>query len=53
MGICISGHIAFRAANEPRRRGRACFYREDTKSVAAKGMHDDTLDRMREIKAKC
>ena len=53
MGICIGGHLAFRAAMNPGVEAAACFYATDIhKRSLAKGMHDDTLDRMREIKGE-
>ena len=53
IGICIGGHLAFRAAMNPDVRAAACFYATDIhKRSLAKGMNDDTLDRMREIKAE-
>ena len=49
MGICIGGHLAFRAALNPDVRAAACFYATDihTRSLG-RGMCDDTLDRMGE-----
>ena len=53
MGICIGGHLAFRAAMNPGVEAGACFYATDIhKRSLAKGMHDDTLDRMREIRGE-
>jgi len=53
MGICIGGHLAFRAAMNADVEAAACFYATDIhKRSLAKGMHDDTLDRMREIKGE-
>ncbi len=50
MGICIGGHLAFRAAMNPDVRAAACFYATDIhKRSLGKGMNDDTLDRMGEI----
>jgi len=50
MGICIGGHLAFRAAMNPDVRATACFYATDIhKRGLGKGMSDDTLDRMGEI----
>ena len=50
MGICIGGHLAFRAALNPDVRAAACFYATDihTRSLG-RGRKDDTLDRMAEI----
>jgi carboxymethylenebutenolidase len=53
IGICIGGHLAFRAAMNPDVRAAACFYATDIhKRSLAKGMNDDTLDRMKEIKGE-
>lgn len=53
MGICIGGHLAFRAAMNPGVEAAACFYATDIhKRSLARGMHDDTLDRMREIRGE-
>ena len=50
MGICIGGHLAFRAAMQPDVLGAACFYATDihTRSLG-QGLHDDSLDRIGEI----
>ena len=50
MGICIGGHLAFRAAMNPGVRATACFYATDIhqRSLGA-GMNDNTLDRVPEI----
>lgn len=53
MGICIGGHLAFRAAMNPDVRAGVCFYATDIhKRSLARGMNDDTLDRMGEIRAE-
>lgn len=53
MGICIGGHLAFRAAMNPEVSAGACFYATDIhKRSLGKGMSDDTLDWMGEIKAE-
>ena len=50
MGICLGGHLAFRAAMNPDVRAGACLYATDIhKRSLGKGMNDDTLDRMGEI----
>jgi carboxymethylenebutenolidase len=50
MGICIGGHLAFRAAMNPDVRAAVCFYATDIhKRSLGKGMNDDTLDRIGEI----
>lgn len=47
MGICIGGHLAFRAAMNPDVLAAACFYATDIhKRGLGKGMNDDSLDRM-------
>lgn len=51
MGVCLGGHLAFRAAMNPEVRAAACFYATDIhKRSLGKGMHDDSLDRLGEIK---
>jgi carboxymethylenebutenolidase len=53
IGICIGGHLAFRAAMNEGVRAAACFYATDIhKRSLGKGMQDNTLDRMRELKAE-
>jgi carboxymethylenebutenolidase len=53
MGICIGGHLAFRAAMNPEVLAGVCCYATDIhKRGLGKGMHDDSLDRMREIKGE-
>src|SRR5437867_4250138 len=50
MGICIGGHLAFRAAMNPGVRAAACFYATDIhKRGLGPGMNDNTLDRIPEI----
>ena len=50
VGICIGGHLAFRAAMQPDVLAAACFYATDihTRSLG-QGLHDDSLDRIGEI----
>lgn len=50
IGICIGGHLAFRAAMQPDVSAAACFYATDihTRSLG-QGLCDDSLDRIREI----
>ncbi len=50
MGICIGGHLAFRAAMNPGVLATTCFYATDIhqRSLGA-GMADNTLDRIPEI----
>lgn len=53
MGICIGGHLAFRAAMNPAVLAGACFYATDIhKRSLGKGMRDNTLERAREIQAE-
>src|SRR4051812_11136295 len=50
VGICIGGHLAFRAAMNPQVRAGVCFYATDIhKRSLGKRMKDNTLDRMDEI----
>lgn len=50
MGLCLGGHLAFRAAMHPDVRAGVCLYATDIhKRGLGAGMNDDTLDRMREI----
>lgn len=53
MGICLGGHLAFRAAMNPDVAAGACFYATDIhKRSLGKGMNDNSLDRMGEIKGE-
>jgi carboxymethylenebutenolidase len=53
MGICIGGHLAFRAAMNPVVIATACFYATDIhKHGLGKGMQDDSLQRAAEIKGE-
>jgi len=53
LGICIGGHLAFRAAMNPGVDAAVCFYATDIhKRGLGKGMNDDSLDRMSEIKGE-
>jgi carboxymethylenebutenolidase len=53
MGICVGGHLAFRAAMNPDVLAAACFYATDIhKRGLGKGMQDDSLDRAGEIKGE-
>jgi carboxymethylenebutenolidase len=50
MGICIGGHLAFRAAMNPDVIATACFYATDIhKGSLGKDMHDDSLERAKDI----
>ena len=47
MGICIGGHLAFRAGMNPDVLATACFYATDIhKRGLGKGMNDNSLDRI-------
>ena len=53
MGICIGGHLAFRAAMNRDALAAACFYATDIhKRSLGKGMKDNTLDRIGEIQGE-
>jgi carboxymethylenebutenolidase len=53
MGICIGGHLSFRAAMNPDVLAGVCFYATDIhKRSLGKGMNDNSLDRMKEIKGE-
>ncbi|MFC6644566.1 dienelactone hydrolase family protein [Granulicella cerasi] len=53
MGICIGGHLAFRAAMNPQVRGAVCFYATDIhKGSLGQGMKDDSLARAGDIKGE-
>src|SRR5215210_6155692 len=50
MGMCIGGHLAFRAAMNSDVLAGVCLYATDIhKRSLGKGMNDNTLDRMGEI----
>ena len=53
MGICIGGHLAFRAGMNPQVLGTVCFYATDIhKRGLAKGMNDDSLARAGDIRGE-
>ena len=53
MGMCLGGHLAFRAAMNPVVSAGVCFYATDIhKRGLGKGMNDDSLDRIPEIKGE-
>ncbi len=53
MGICIGGHLAFRAAMNPDVLGAACFYATDIhKGSLGRGMQDDSLERAKDIRGE-
>ncbi len=50
LGICLGGHLAFRAAMNPDVLATACFYATDIHSgTLGKGKHDDSLARAGDI----
>ena len=53
MGICIGGHLAFRAAMNPEVRAAVCFYATDIhKKSLGLGKNDNSLERAGEIKGE-
>src|ERR1700744_4096454 len=53
MGICIGGHLAFRAAMNSDVRGTVCFYATDIHAGSlGKGMKDDSLERTKDIQGE-
>lgn len=53
MGICIGGHLAFRAAFHGAVRAAACFYATDIHSHSlGKGNSDDSLARVGEVRGE-
>ena len=53
MGICIGGHLAFRAAMNPDVGATACFYATDIHNgTLGKGMKDDSLERAKDIRGE-
>jgi carboxymethylenebutenolidase len=53
MGICIGGHLAFRAAMNPEVLATACFYATDIhKHSLGQGMNDDSLERAKDIRGE-
>jgi carboxymethylenebutenolidase len=53
VGICLGGHLAFRAAMNPEILAGVCFYATDIhKRSLGKGMKDDSLDRISELKGE-
>ena len=50
VGVCLGGHLAFRAAMNPAVRATACFYATDIhKRSLGLGMDDDSLYRIKDI----
>jgi carboxymethylenebutenolidase len=53
MGICIGGHLAFRAAMNPGVLATACYYATDIhSSTLGKGKNDNSLTRAGDIKGE-
>lgn len=53
LGICIGGHLAYRAAMNPDVAAAVCFYATDIhKGSLGKGMNDDSLARTGEIRGE-
>lgn len=53
MGVCLGGHLALRAAFDPRVEAAACFYATDIHAgTLGQGSHDDTLARMSDLKGE-
>ena len=53
VGICLGGHLAFRAAMNPEVRAAVCFYATDIHSgTLGAGKQDDSLARAGEIKGE-
>ncbi|EMB15557.1 dienelactone hydrolase family protein [Rhodopirellula europaea] len=53
VGICLGGHLAFRAAMNEEVDAGVCFYATDIhKRSLGKGMNDNSLDRIPEIEAE-
>jgi carboxymethylenebutenolidase len=53
LGVCLGGHLAYRAALDPSVSAAACFYATDIHSgTLGAGKSDDSLARMDELKAE-
>ncbi|PVX28098.1 dienelactone hydrolase family protein [Sphingomonas pokkalii] len=53
FGVCLGGHLAYRAALDPRVSAAACFYPTDIHSgTLGEGRADDSLARMAELRAQ-
>ena len=53
LGLCLGGHLAYRAALDPTVSAAACFYATDIHSgTLGAGKADDSLARMDELKAE-
>ena len=53
FGVCLGGHLAYRAALDPRVSAAACFYPTDIHAgTLGEGRSDDSLARMADLKAE-
>jgi carboxymethylenebutenolidase len=53
VGVCLGGHLALRAALDPRVAAAACFYPTDVHGgTLGQGKQDDTLARLAALKAE-
>lgn len=53
VGVCLGGHLAYRAALDPRVAAAACFYPTDIHAgTLGEGRCDDSLARMADLKAE-
>ncbi len=53
MGICMGGHLAFRAAFNPEIAGTVCFYATDIHTgTLGEGKHDDSFARAGDIRGE-
>jgi carboxymethylenebutenolidase len=53
FGVCLGGHLAYRAALDPRVGAAACFYATDIHSgTLGEGRADDSLARMDELRGE-
>ena len=53
MGVCLGGHLAYRAALDPRVLAAACFYATDIHAgTLGAGRQDDSLARMPSLRAE-
>jgi carboxymethylenebutenolidase len=52
FGVCIGGHLAYRAALEPRLRAAACVYATDLHKASLGRGGDDSLARAKDLRAE-
>ena len=53
LGVCLGGHLAYRAALDPRVVAAACFYATDIHAgTLGAGRQDDSLARMNQLRAE-